>query len=430
MTLNSNSKNLEENILINPYSNNTTQNFNQQYDYDQAFGEAIAKIRQEQRYRVFTEIKLEISKFPLAWVSSIQREVVVWCSNDYLGMGRCQQVIKVHNDAAQAMGVGSGGTRNISGNHSAIVNLEKTVADLHNKEAGLVFTSGYVANEAAIGCLAKILKACVIFSDLDNHASIIHGVRSSRLHKELFNHEDLDYLVEKLQQYPKSQPKIILLESVYSMSGAIPKMAEIIKIAKEYNAMTYVDEVHAVGMYGPNGSGILAELGLSDEIDIIQGTLAKAFGVIGGYIVAKKNIIDSIRSLASGFIFTTSLPPAIAAAANKSIELVSRDDSLRERQRNNVSLVKNGLRKIGVRILENDTHIIPVMVGDPELVRKISADLLQEFGVYVQHINYPTVPQGEERMRITPTPLHTQPMIEQLLDGFATMAQRYKEIRK
>ncbi len=389
--------------------------------YEKLFCDAIQKIKEENRYRIFTS--LNYNSFPIAYAPTLKKEVVVWCSNNYLGMSQHPQVIKALCDSATSVGVSAGGTRNISGTHGAVDELEKELADLHSKEKALVFTSGYVANQSAIGAIGKIMPECIIFSDADNHASIIHGIRESKLQKEIFRHNDMDHLRDLISKYPNDKPKLIIFESVYSMSGTIAPFKEIIAISKEFNAITYVDEVHAVGMYGSEGQGLASVYGCDQDIDIIQGTLGKAYGVIGGYIAAKEYIVDAIRSIAPGFIFTTTLPPCIAAAATSSIRYLRSSSAERDKHQEIVKKTKEKLYASGINIIQNNTHIIPVMIGDPDISKKVSISLLNDYGIYVQNINYPTVPKGRERLRITPTPFHTEKMLEDLVNALKQLLQ-------
>jgi 5-aminolevulinate synthase len=389
--------------------------------YEKLFCDAIQKIKEENRYRIFTP--LNYNSFPIAYAPTLKKEVVVWCSNNYLGMSQHPDVIKALCESAKSVGVSAGGTRNISGTHGAVDELEKELADLHSKEKALVFTSGYVANQSAIGAIGKIMPECIIFSDADNHASIIHGIRESKLQKEIFKHNDMDHLRELLSKYPYDKPKLIIFESVYSMSGTIAPFKEIVEIAKEFNAITYVDEVHAVGMYGTEGQGLASVYGCDQDIDIIQGTLGKAYGVIGGYIAGKEYTIDAIRSIAPGFIFTTTLPPCIAAAATSSIRYLRSSSIERNKHQEIVRKTKEKLYASGINIIQNSTHIIPVMIGDPDISKKVSISLLNDYGIYVQNINYPTVPKGRERLRITPTPFHTEKMLEDLVSALKQLLQ-------
>ncbi|MDJ1255921.1 MAG: 5-aminolevulinate synthase [Candidatus Midichloria mitochondrii] len=383
-------------------------------------------MREEGRYRVFTEIEYKVGQAPYAYSKKLDRRIIVFCSNDYLGMSQHPVVIDTTVEVTKRCGVGAGGTRNISGTSSYIVELEAELANLHDKEAGLVFTSGYVANQATLTALAKIMPDCVIFSDELNHASIIQGIRESRLEKQIFLHNDLNHLESLLSQYPLEKPKLIVFESAYSMLGDVTPIGAVCDLAKKYQALTYIDEVHSVGLYGKGGAGMAEKLGVMDKIDIIQGTLAKAYGVIGGYITAKSVIVDAIRSLASGFIFTTALPPSIAAAATASIRHLRNNEEVRNKHQEAVKKVKNGFKNIGVNFLDHGTHIIPVMVNDPFLVRKIAEDLLNDHGIYVQHINFPTVPRGKERLRVIPSPLHTDQMIKRLISGFDSVFKKNK----
>ena len=393
-------------------------------DYNGVFTAAIEQIRAEGRYRVFTELERIAGRFPKAKSTRTGEEVVVWCANDYLGMGQSPIVRNAMKDAIDSMGAGAGGTRNISGNHHKITGLEATLAELHHKEAALVFTSGYVANEAALSTLGAMLNDCVVFSDAENHASMIHGIRQSNAEKKIFRHNDVEHLARLLAATDIRRPKIIAFESVYSMDGDVGKIKEICAIARQYNALTYLDEVHAVGLYGPRGAGIAEREGLMDEVDIIQGTLAKAYGVIGGYVAARAVVIDMIRSVAPGFIFTTTLPPAIAAGANASIRYLMESDAERAQHQANARTLKAMLAEAGIPVLANDTHIVPAMVGNAVLCKQASDMLLEEYQMYVQPINYPTVRKGTERLRITPTPFHTHGMMEGLRDALVNIYAR------
>ena len=375
------------------------------------FKKAVETIQSEERYRSFT--KIHYLDFPRAFLPDLNRELIVWCSNNYLAMSQHPKVVEALCNKAKEVGVGSGGTRNISGNHQDLIALEASLADLHQKERALVFTSGFVANQAALGVLGKILPQGVIFSDSDNHASIIQGIKESRLEKEIFQHNNSQDLRKLLAKYPKERPKVIVFESVYSMTGTIAPFEEIIALAKEFQAMTYLDEVHAVGLYGTRGEGKAGAF--AQDLDIIQGTLGKAFGVIGGYIAGDNIVVDAIRSLAPGFIFTTSLPAPLAAAARVSIEHLKVSQEERQKHQEMVIKTKLALKKVGIKILENDSHIIPILVGDPIKAKEISQSLLYDHGIYLQHINYPTVPKGTERLRITPSPLHSEEMLQSLI---------------
>jgi 5-aminolevulinate synthase len=390
-------------------------------NYNQKFSDVIAKIKAEDRYRSFLDIGRCAGEFPSAFDYNRNKSITLWCINDYLGMGQHPKVLKAFNETAQLMGVGAGGTRNIGGNHHPIVLLERELADLHSKEAGLVFTSGYVANEATLASLSKILPDCIFFSDEGNHASIIEGIRHNKAEKYIFRHNDHEHLRSLISEIDINRPKIIIFESAYSMDGIISPMAEFCEIAEEFNALTYLDEVHTVGLYGRRGAGLAETLGVADKIDIIQGTLGKAFGVMGGYITGKRDLVDAIRSTASGFIFTTSLPPAIIEAARASVMHLKMQDSERIEHARKVELTKKALNESRINILENQTHIIPVLINDPILAKQASQMLLEEHDIYLQHINYPTVAKGSERLRITPTPLHTEQMIETFVYSLKTV---------
>ncbi len=382
--------------------------------YDAYFRQAIDRVKAEGRYRIFHDLARKAGDFPSARSYATDDEVTVWCSNDYLGMGQHQTVLSAMGDTVNTMGAGAGGTRNISGNHRLIVVLEEILAKLHNKEAALVFTSGYIANESTLYTLATQMPDCVIFSDECNHASIIHGIRNSRAEKHVIRHNDVRHLEELLAATPIERPKIIVFESVYSMDGDVGPIREFMALAKKYNALTYLDEVHAVGMYGRGGAGMADHQGIMDEIDIIQGTLGKAFGLMGGYIAGSDLLIDMIRSYAPGFIFTTALPPAIAGGAIASINHLMNSGEERRKQQAAVTMVKDKLRRAGIPVIPTETHIIPVLVGDPVRCKRASDMLLEKHNIYVQPINYPTVPRGTERLRITPGPLHSEAMADAL----------------
>lgn len=391
-------------------------------NYSDIFKSSIDKLKIAGQYRHFNEIERKAGEHPNAsWITgSNKNDVIVWCSNDYLGMSQNKLVINSMIDSIKRMGTGSGGTRNISGNSSSIVHLENELADLHSKEKAVVFSSGYVANESTISTLLNLLEDAVVFSDEKNHASIISGIKKSKAEKEIFKHNDLIHLEFLIKKYPENKPKVIIFESIYSMDGDFGDISGISKIAKKYNALTYLDEVHAVGMYGEKGSGVTEELGLQNCIDIVQGTLGKAFGTMGGYIASSNIICDAIRSYASGYIFTTALPPALVSAACSSICYLKKSDKERKLQQKNTITLKNYLTKENINFMDNKSHIVPIMVNNAVRCKEISNILLSEFNHYIQPINYPTVPVGTERLRVTPGPLHTERMISDL-----TIALKY-----
>jgi 5-aminolevulinate synthase len=393
-------------------------------DYRGIFEEAVDALRQEKRYRVFADIERIAGKFPRAVFrdsADNAREITIWCSNDYLGMGQNDKVVKAMQETAGRLGVGAGGTRNISGTNRPLVELERSLADLHRKESALVFTSGFVSNEAAISTIARLMPDCVIFSDQLNHASMIAGVRLSGMQKQIFRHNDVAHLRDLLAAAGRHRPKLVVFESVYSMEGDIAPIAEIADLAEEYGALTYIDEVHAVGLYGPRGGGICDRDGLTDRIDIIEGTLAKGFGVMGGYIAANKAIIDAVRSYAPEFIFTTALPPALCAAARTSIEHLKASGVERAQHQAQVQRTKDWLVEAGLPVMPTSTHIVPLIVGDARACKAASDMLLDRHNIYIQPINYPTVPKGTERLRITPTPLHNDTMIAELRDALVSV---------
>ncbi len=386
-------------------------------DFDRLFTDQLDQLKQEGNYRYFAELERQCGKFPRAanhHAAGI-RDVTVWCSNDYLGMGQHPDVIEAMCEAVRRTGTGAGGTRNISGTNHDHLLLERELADLHGKEAALIFTSGYVSNWASLSTLGSRLPGCVILSDAGNHASMIEGIRHSRAQKVIWKHNDVADLEAKLAALPVNVPKIVAFESVYSMDGDIAPIRRIVEVAEKYGAMTYLDEVHAVGMYGPRGGGVAEREGLMDRITLIEGTLGKAFGCVGGYITGSAALCDFIRSFASGFIFTTALPPAVAAAARASIRHLKNSSVEREGQRRQVALLRARLDAAGIPHLKNDSHIVPVMIRNPVKTKMLADYLMDEWGIYVQPINYPTVPKGTERLRFTPSPLHTDADTEYLV---------------
>ena len=388
--------------------------------YRHHFANAIGKLEAERRYRVFADLERSAENFPTAlWHRGDQEaeEVTIWCSNDYLGMGRHPKVIEALIQTAAKHGVGAGGTRNIAGTSHPLVKLEAELAGLHDKEGALVFTSGWVSNLAAISTIADLLPDCLILSDALNHNSMIEGVRRSSAQRMIFRHNDVAHLEELLRAAGPERNKLIVFESLYSMDGDIAPIAEIVDLAERYNAMTYMDEVHAVGLYGNKGGGIADREGLMSRIDVIEGTLAKGFGTLGGYIAADRSIIDAVRSYAPSFIFTTALPPPVAAAAAAAVRLLKTGNSLRSKHQRQAMLTKHALSAAGLPVMANPSHIVPVFVGDAELCKAASDMLLERHNVYIQPINYPTVAKGTERLRITPTPFHTDAHVAHLVDA-------------
>lgn len=387
------------------------------FSYVPKFREALAGLKREGRYRVFTDIVRERGDYPHAdfHTQGSKRPVIVWCSNDYLGMGQHPKAIAAMHAAIDAAGAGAGGTRNISGNTHYHVELEAELADLHGKDAALLFTSGFVSNDATLATLAKLLPGLIVFSDALNHASMIEGIRHGGMEKCIFRHNDLADLEAKLAAAPQGAPKLVVFESVYSMDGDFGPVAAICDLAEKYGALTYLDEVHGVGLYGPRGAGVAARDGAMHRVDIIEGTLAKAFGVMGGYIAASAEIVDCIRSFAPGFIFTTSLSPAIAAGVLASVRHLKESNAEREKLQERASRLKRVLAAAGLPVMRSPSHIVPVFVGDAALCKAVSDELLYEHGIYVQPINFPTVPRGTERLRFTPSPFHTDAMMDALV---------------
>ena len=397
-------------------------------DYTAFFTTALDRLRDERRYRVFADLERLAGRYPRAVWHSPQgpRDVVVWCSNDYLGMGQHPKVIGAMVETATRMGTGAGGTRNIAGTNHPLVALEHELADLHQKEAALVFTSGYVSNETGIATIAKLMPNCLLLSDAFNHNSMIEGIRQSGCEKQIFRHNDLAHLEQLLAAASRERPKLIAFESLYSMDGDVSAINAICDLAERYGAMTYLDEVHAVGMYGPRGGGMAEQQGAMGRIDVIEGTLAKAFGCLGGYISGKAALIDAVRSYAPGFIFTTALPPAVCAAATAAIRHLKTSSFERERHQDRAARTKAVLAAAGLPVMPSETHIVPVLVGDPELCKTASDLLLEGHAIYIQPINYPTVRKGTERLRITPSPYHDDALIDALAEALLDIWERLK----
>jgi 5-aminolevulinate synthase len=394
--------------------------------YQKHFADNIDALKEDGRYRTFAVIERLCGEFPYARMHDEHgsKKVVVWCSNDYLGMGQHPAVIKAMQDAVETWGAGSGGTRNISGNTLVHTQLERALADWHQKESALLFSSGYVSNEAALGALVKLLPGCIVFSDAKNHASMIAGIAKHHPEKHIFAHNDLDDLKRKLAAANPDAPKIVACESVYSMDGTIAPLRDIAALAKKYGAMTYLDEVHAVGLYGPNGAGIAERDGVLDDFDIIEGTFGKAFGVAGGYITGSQAVVDAIRSHAPGFIFTTSIPPTLAAGALASLNVLKTAHDLRARQQRQANRLRDKLCAVGLPVMPSQSHIVPLLVGGAHCCKGVADWLYENANIYVQPINYPTVAVGEERLRLTPSPFHTDAMIDDLVSSLDYLWQQ------
>jgi 5-aminolevulinate synthase len=401
-------------------------------NYNDLFGAALKTLRQERRYRVFADLERIAGRFPHATWHAPQgpRDVVIWCSNDYLGMAQHPKVIGAMVETATRMGTGAGGTRNIAGTNHPLVELERELADLHGKSAALLFTSGYVSNQTGIATIARLLPNCLLLSDALNHNSMIEGVRQSGCERQIWRHNDLAHLEELLKAAAPERPKLIVFESLYSMDGDVAPIHAICDLAEKYGAMTYCDEVHAVGMYGPRGGGVCERDKAMHRVDVIEGTLAKAFGCLGGYIAGTSEMVDAVRSYAPGFIFTTALPPAICAAATAAIRHLKTSSWERERHQDRAARVKAVLNAAGLPVMPSDTHIVPVLVGDPEKCKLASDLLLSEHGIYIQPINYPTVPRGMERLRITPSPYHDDALVDRLAEALVDVWEKLQLPRR